>query len=378
MNEIDSNSETTTFLPPGKNTRLYMTSSFNENSYSLREIPKKCKKNNLNLCKCHVNNESWKSNKTREAVIKLSFAAFLAIIFTLAEAVGGYLSSSLAVLTDSAHMLSDFFGFIVSLISLFISRRKASNKMHYGYHRAEVLGAIFSVIIIWIVTALLVYEGIQRLIHLDYEINADVMLITATAGLYINVLLSLVLQVPLPKFMLAKDDIGQGNDSKVENINIRAALIHCIGDIVQSVGVIIAGLVIKFRPDLKIADPICTFIFSILVTITTINILRDAVHILMEGAPGSIKLNEIHTYLLSIPEVKRFHDLRIWNLSSTRICLSVHLAVDNTEKYDVLLDSIIGELKRKYNIDYTTIQLEFFNPDEYFNCAMCSMQEKCD
>ena len=375
MNEIYLNSEGTIFLPHGKNTRMYVTDSSNETN-CLREIPKKYVKNDSNLCTCHTNNENWKSNKTREAVIKLSFAAFLAIIFALAEAIGGYLSSSLAILTDSAHMLSDFFGFIVSLTSLFISRRKATNKMHYGYHRAEVLGAVFSVVIIWIVTALLVYEGIQRIIHLDYDINADVMLITATAGLYINVLLSLVLQIPLPKFLLEKNDIGKDNVAKVENINIRAALIHCIGDIVQSVGVIIAGLIIRFRPDLKIADPICTFIFSILVTITTLNILRDAVHILMEGAPASIKVIEVRAYLISIPEVKRFHDLRIWNLNSTRICLSVHLAVDITEKYDVLLDCVINDLKRKYSIDYTTIQLEFFNPDEYTNCTMCSLQDK--
>ena len=380
MNDINLNCETTIFFPPGKYTRKYVTDSFSENGCNLREteFSKKCIKNDSNLCKCHTSNENWKSNKTREAVIKLSFAAFLAIVFALAEGIGGYISSSLAVLTDSAHMLSDFFGFIVSLIALFISRRKPTSKMHYGYHRAEVLGAIFSVIIIWVVTALLVYEGIQRLIHLDYDIDADVMLITATVGLYINVLLSLVLQIPLPKFLLEKTEAGEENVAKVENINIRAALIHCIGDIVQSVGVIIAGLIIRFRPDLKIADPICTFIFSILVTITTLNILRDAVHILMEGAPASIKVEEVRTYLLSIPEVKRLHDLRIWNLSSTRICLSVHLSVDTTEKCDVLLDSVINDLKRKYSIDYTTVQLEFFNPEEYFNCPMCSLQDKHD
>ena len=328
-----------------------------------------------NFCNCHSNDENWKSNKTREALIKLSIAAFLAIIFTLAEAIGGYISSSLAILTDSAHMLSDFFGFIVSLISLVISKRKPSAKMHYGYHRAEVLGAIFSVTIIWIVTALLVYEAVQRVIHLDYEIDADVMLITATGGLYINVLLSLVLQVPLPKCLLEKDsrEITK-NTPRVENINIRAALIHCIGDIVQSVGVIIAGIIIRFRPDLKIADPICTFVFSILVTITTLNILREAVHILMEGAPGNVRIEEVKVFLLNHPEVKHIHDLRIWSINSTRICLSVHLTVDLPGKYDVLLESIVSSLKERYHFDYTTIQIEGYDQDERLKCPKCLSQ----
>lgn len=329
-----------------------------------------------NFCKCHSDDINWKSNKTREALIKLSIAAILAIIFTLAEAIGGYMSSSLAILTDSAHMLSDFLGFIVSLISLVISKRKPSAKMHYGYHRAEVLGAIFSVTIIWIVTALLVYEAVQRVIHLDYEIDADVMLITATAGLYINVLLSLVLQIPLPKCLLEKDshEIAK-NTPKVENINIRAALIHCVGDIVQSLGVIIAGLIIRFRPDLKIADPICTFIFSILVTITTVNILRDAVHILMEGAPGNVKVEEVRVFLLNHPEVKQIHDLRIWSINSTRTCLSVHLSVDLPGKYDFLLECINSSLKERYNIDYTTIQIEG-NDEECLKCPKCLSQNK--
>ena len=328
-----------------------------------------------NFCKCHSDDVNWKSNKTREALIKLSIAAILAIIFTIAEAIGGYISSSLAILTDSAHMLSDFFGFIVSLISLVISKRKSSAKMHFGYHRAEVLGAIFSVTIIWIVTALLVYEAIQRVIHLDYEIDADVMLITATAGLYINVLLSLVLQIPLPKCLLEKDshEIAK-NTPKVENINIRAALIHCIGDIVQSVGVIIAGIIIRFRPDLKIADPICTFVFSILVTITTLNILRDAVHILMEGAPSNVKIEEVKVFLLNHPEVKQIHDLRIWSINSTRTCLSVHLSVDLLGKYDVLLESINSSLKERYSIDFTTIQIEGYDQGEYLKCPKCLSQ----
>ena len=324
-----------------------------------------------NNCSCHSSSQSWKSNKTREALLKLSFAAFLAIVFTIAEAVGGYLSSSLAVLTDSAHMLSDFFGFIVSLVSLIISKRKPNKKMHFGFYRAEVLGAVFSVVIIWIVTALLVYEGIQRVIHLDYDINADVMLITATAGLYINVLLSLVLLIPVPKFLLEKDVDNTQPSEKVENINIRAALIHCIGDIVQSIGVIIAGVVIRFRPEWKVADPICTFVFSILVTITTINILRDAVHILMEGAPGHIKDEEIKALLFDFPGVEKIHDLRVWNVNSTRLCISVHLVVDMTKKSEYLLESVLDALDTKFNIDFPTIQIEDINSGGYLNCPLC-------
>lgn len=117
--------------------------------------------------------------------------------------------------------------------------------------------------------------------------------------------------------------------SEAENINVRAAYIHVIGDFIQSFGVFVAAILIYYKPEWSIADPICTFLFSILVLFTTFNIIKDTLQVLMEGIPKGIDFNEVRAIFLSIPGVKRVHNLRIWALSLDKTALSAHLAIGN-------------------------------------------------
>lgn len=136
---------------------------------------------------CHSPDAS-KSTVDAVARRKLIIACFLCMLFMLAEAVGGYLANSLAIATDAAHLLTDLASFLISLFSIYLSSRPASKKYNFGWHRAEVVGALTSVLMIWVITGILVYIAIQRLIAKEYEINAPIMLITAGIGVLVNIM----------------------------------------------------------------------------------------------------------------------------------------------------------------------------------------------
>ena len=268
--------------------------------------------------------------------------------FMVCEIIGGLVSGSLAILTDAAHMLSDVAGFGISMFSIWISKKSPSHKSSYGYHRAEVLGALGSIIIIWLMVAWLFYEATNRILYeLDNKIDAPVMLITSFISLVCN-LFSLSILGHFPCGSKGENplagvksvyqahgghdcghDHGHGHhhhhhghshshgpsdhdhhdhqhdhdhdhdiehshkhshkhshhEEEAENINIRAAVVHVIGDLLQSIGVIIAALLIYYDEDYQIADPICTYVFSILVMFTTVPVFKSCMNVLMEQEP---------------------------------------------------------------------------------------------
>ncbi|KRZ19473.1 Zinc transporter 2 [Trichinella pseudospiralis] len=162
----------------------------------------------------------------------------------------------------------------------------------------------------------------------------------------------------------------KSNVKESKNINVRAAFIHVLGDFCQSVGVLAAAFVIYYKPDLTIVDPICTFIFSVLVLITTVNIVKDVLNVLMEGSPRSISFNEVFSTLRSIEGVEKVHDLRIWSLTMDKIALSVHLAVNSDCNTQELLKNATSTLRQRYNVYESTVQIERFSND-MVQCLRC-------
>jgi cation diffusion facilitator family transporter len=351
-------------------------------------------------------------NKARR---KLWLASGLCVIFMIAEAVGGILAGSLAVATDAAHLLTDFAGFMISLFALYMSTRPATKSLPFGYHRAEVIGALTSVLLIWVVTGILVYMAIQRIVSKDFEINAPIMLITSGVGLIVNIIMGCTLHQHAHTHGggsshghghghshgggNAKQSHGNGNahghpdveaanghansgestSSSSENvsvvkpnINVRAAYIHVLGDFIQSVGVFTAAIVIYFEPEWVIIDPICTFLFSILVLGTTYAIVRDTLNVLMEGIPKGIDFNDVRATLLQVKGVFKVHNLRIWSLSMDRIALSAHLAVDpsSTINSNEILRKSSQLMKNKYGFSEVTIQIEDFS-ERMQDCRKC-------
>lgn len=342
---------------------------------------------------CHESKPIYSNARARR---KLLIASIVCLLFVVAEVVGGLLAGSLAIMTDAAHMLSDFAAFLISLFAIWVAQWLPDKKRTFGYYRAEVLGALVSVLIIWVLTGVLVYLAVQRVITQEFEIDADIMLITAGVGLAVNILLGIILhQTGMghhhshgsgggkshSHHSHRKDSSSSSNrvsrsrslrnGSEKQNINVRAAFIHVLGDIVQSVGVLIAAYVIKFKPDWKLADPVCTFIFSFLVLITTLNILRETIHVLMEGTPKDIKYNNVKLALESIEGVVAAHSLHIWSLTLSKAALAVHLAIEPGRDSQKVLNIANQKLKNEFRIFHSTIQVEWYQESVMRSCADC-------
>lgn len=331
----------------------------------------------------HCHDESRRRKTVdKKARRKLIVASLLCLSFMVGEIVGGSIAGSLAIMTDAAHLLTDFASFMISLFALWVASRPATKQMHFGWYRAEVVGALVSVLMIWVITGVLVYLAVERIISNDYEIDAKVMLITASVGVGVNIIMGSVLhthshghshggggeKVAISYSMQKSSRIEETR--RDPNINVRAAFIHVVGDFVQSLGVFAAALIIYFKPNYKLADPICTFLFSVLVLITTLAILRDTINVLMEGAPKGINFNDVKKTLFGVPGVIEVHNLRIWALTMDKVALSAHLAIDPLADPREVLKDAQRQLKANYNVFESTVQVEDYSRNME-NCTQC-------
>ncbi|KAG6441915.1 zinc transporter 2 isoform X5 [Manduca sexta] len=344
---------------------------------------------------CHRSRNEEIDKRARR---KLIIASVLCVIFMIGEIVGGYLSNSLAIATDAAHLLTDFASFMISLFSLWVAGRPATRRMPFGWYRAEVIGALTSVLLIWVVTGVLVYMAVQRVIYKEFEIDATVMLITSAVGVAVNLVMGLTLHqhghshgggghghshgssnpVLNNKKERPESDVESSSSHQhehhTENINVRAAFIHVLGDFLQSFGVLIAAIVIYFQPSWSLVDPICTFLFSVLVLITTFNIIKDTLLVLMEGSPRGVDFQEVANTFLSLAGVVRIHNLRLWALSLDKTALSAHLAIRSGVSPQKVLEEATRLVHEKYNFFEMTLQIEEFS-DGMEECSQCKMPQ---
>nr|XP_023491218.1 zinc transporter 2 isoform X4 [Equus caballus] len=199
---------------------------------------------------CHAQKDldsHWDPKKER-ARRQLYVASAICLVFMIGEVIGGYLAHSLAIMTDAAHLLTDFASMLISLFSLWMSSRAATKTMNFGWQRAEILGALLSVLSIWVVTGILVYLAVERLISGDYEIEGGTMLITSGCAVAVNIIMGLTLH---------QSGHGHSHDTsqQQENLSVRAAFIHVIGDFLQSLGILVAAYVVYFKDPFQILAP---------------------------------------------------------------------------------------------------------------------------
>jgi len=330
----------------------------------------------------HCHGLEPKRDASAQARRKLGFATLLCSVFVTGEIVGGYYSGSLAIMGDAAHMFSDLASFGVSFMVLWISDKKPVKKMTFGFHRAEALGALATLCIIWYVTGILVFLAVKRIHDQDFEIHDTAMLAVASAAVVFNLLLGYTLHgvCNLPHAHSHgghAHDGDHGHSHGADNssqINIRAALIHVLGDLLQSIGVLLSSLLIKFFGDsCKIADPICTLIFACIVGITTMGVLKDTLRILLEGTPPSIDYDSVLQDLLSIKEVCKVHSLHIWSLTADLPVMSAHLATPSNSADQEQIRALANRILRsKYKIFRTTLQVEHYDPQVMGNCEKCN------
>ncbi|XP_061482505.1 probable proton-coupled zinc antiporter SLC30A3 isoform X2 [Rhineura floridana] len=328
---------------------------------------------------CHLGSCSpSQSQQKLQAQKKLRIACVVCLLFMVGEVIGGYLAHSLAIMTDAAHLLTDLGSMGVSLFSLWVSTRPATKTMSFGWHRSETLGALASVLSIWIVTGVLVYLAAARIISNDYEIEASAMLGTSACAVGVNIIMAYLLhQSGSPH----SHGLGTGGYERMDspcaptvptqsNTSVRAAFVHVVGDLLQSIGVFVAATVIYFKPQYKIADPISTFLFSVFVVGSTVTILRDVFRVLMEGAPRGVEFRAVKEMLLCIKGVKGAHSLHLWALTLSHHVVAVHVAVESATDMEVVLQEATALLRSKFGFISCTVQVERYL-DDMAACHQC-------
>lgn len=272
-------------------------------------------------------------------------ALFAVLILTttvfFAELIAGLVSGSLALLADAMHMLSDSTGLIIALVAMLIGRKAPTDRATYGFRRVEVLAAMTNALVVAAVSVWIVAEAIMRL-GSGTEIQTGLMLIVAVIGFATNGVSALVL-------MRHQDG----------NINMRGALLHVLSDMLGSVAVIIAGLIIRYTGWTP-ADTIASIAIAAIILPRAIGLLRDAVNILLERVPDGADPTEVDFVLRQIPGVEDVHDLHIWSIDGREVIATCHIVVDADSEHLFscgVLDRAEAELT-KLGITHSTIQLE--------------------
>lgn len=272
---------------------------------------------------------------------RLLFAIALTALTLVAEVIGGIWSNSLALLSDAGHVFLDLFALLLSLGAIKLAAQPPNVRHSFGWHRAEVLAALINGLTVLLMAVLILYEGGRRLVTPE-EVKTLPMLVIAVLGLVANLL-------------AARGLHGHSHD----DLNVRSAFLHVLGDAAASVGVIAGALVMTFTGWYQV-DALISIAIGLLILAGAGRVLRDAVHILMEGVPRGMSVERVAERIKTVEGVRDLHHLNLWSVCSHIIALSVHVEVaDGYEdgRGDVL-HRIEHLLEHEFHITHTTIQLE--------------------
>jgi cobalt-zinc-cadmium efflux system protein len=281
-------------------------------------------------------NDNQKSN-----IKRVQIALALTGTFMLVEVVGGILSGSLALLADAGHMLTDTMALALSAIAFRVSFRPADEKRSYGYQRFQILAAFVNGLSLLVIVGWILFEAVQRILS-PSVVMGQTMLIVATAGLVINIIVFIVIH---------------GGDQ--ENLNMRGAALHVLGDLLGSVAAITAALVILYTGWMPI-DPILSIGVALLIFRSAWHLLKRSGHILLEGAPEWLDVVEMQSKIVAAnPVVKEIHHVHVWGLTPQHPMLTMHVALRQLQSDTTATVRSIKELLRKeYGINHSTIEVE--------------------
>ncbi len=291
----------------------------------------------------HNHNHSHHDVHHNHVEKNLLFSTILNLSVSIAQIIGGLFSHSLALISDALHNLGDTSALFIAYLANLIGKKNYNSKKTFGYKRIEILAALLNAVVLVVIIVYLFIEAIKRLQN-PVEIKGLIMLVVAVIGFLANFISVLLLK-----------------NYKKENINIRAAYLHLLGDTISSVIVIISAILIYFLHIVWI-DPLVTFLLGIYLLKETFVILREAVNILMQSTPYGLDLNEVKETLESIPEIDNIHHVHAWNLNDQEIQFECHIdlksdiRVSETEKIQSIVHHI---LLNKFNIHHVTIQYEY-------------------
>jgi cobalt-zinc-cadmium efflux system protein len=258
--------------------------------------------------------------------------------YALVEGIGGWWASSLALMSDAGHMVTDSVALTLAAMAAILARRPPSKRHSYGLGRLETLAALLNSLFMVVIVAAITAEAMQRLLH-PPEVRGSLVIWIALVGLGVN--------------LGAASLLMKGR----ANINVRAALLHVVGDLLGSVAALASGIVILLTGWTPI-DPLLSFFIVLLILLSSLRLLREVLHALLEGVPLHLDLEEVGRQMAGVSGVLSVHDLHIWSLSAESTALSAHIVMRRIDEWEPLLARLRRLLAEQYGIDHVTLQPE--------------------
>lgn len=271
--------------------------------------------------------------------VRLGIAVTLNVIFVVVEGSFGFLSNSVALIADAGHNLSDVLGLIGAWTAMVLTRRPPGAKFTYGLGRSSVLAALANATLLLLACGAIAWEAVGRLVT-PQAVVGSTMIGVAAVGIVLNGLSAWLLYA--------------GNQ---HDLNMRSAFLHMLGDAAVSAGVLVSGALILYT-GASWLDPVVSLLIVAVILVGTWRLLRESVHLSLDGVPASVNSSAVETFLANQRGVTNVHDLHIWALSTTSVALTAHLVVPDRDAEDALLHSLTPKLKQRFHIDHATLQIE--------------------
>ena len=277
------------------------------------------------------------SGEAKSLVFAIALTAFILVV----EAIGGFMTNSLALLTDAAHVLADLVSLALALLAIILASYPATDTRTYGWHRSEVFAALINGVTLIVISGVILYEAVNRLMAPE-PVKSVGMLVVAAFGLVVNLIVVNRLH-------------GHGG----HDLNMRSAFLHVLGDVLLSVGVIIGGVIIYFTGWFMV-DPILSVIFSFVILRGSVVVMYDAAHILLEGVPKGMDLQAVVDEIKKVDHVVDVHRMHVWSICSNITALSAHIMIapDYHGERKRIINDINCRLVSCFHINHSTLQLE--------------------
>lgn len=272
---------------------------------------------------------------------RLALSILITLAFVVGEAITGYFSHSLALMSDAGHNFADALALVFSWYGLWIARKPSTAQRTFGYHRVGILAALVNAVSLVLIALLIFWEATTRLRHPE-PVKSTPMIVVALIALLINTLITFWLK------SAAKKDL-----------NVRSAYMHMLADAISAAGVIVAGIVVAFT-GASIADPVVSILIGVLILWSSWGILKESVNVLLEGIPEGMDMAKVEEIIAGVHGVRAVHDLHVWTVGSGMICGSCHIMVDeqSVRSGENVLRAVTEELEHRFGIAHTTIQVE--------------------
>jgi cobalt-zinc-cadmium efflux system protein len=286
----------------------------------------------------HPHGASGRSERHRDRK-RLGGALVVTSVVALVEAIGGYVTNSLALMSDAGHMLTDISALALSLLALWFASKPANVHKTYGYYRLEILTALMNGVLLLGITAVIAWEAYHRFLQPE-PVRVGPVLVVSGIGLVANLFALALLH-------------------RSHSMTVRGAFLHLLGDALSSVGVMI-GAAIMWTTGWFVIDPLISVVIALVIIFGSYRLVRDAVDVLLEATPGHVDMDEIRRIMRQVPGITGVHDLHVWTISSGIYALSAHLVVPDPLacNNDEILSAVKHQLFDRFRIDHTTIQIE--------------------